>query len=146
MRGQRCRLLPSPRPSPTGRGRKPGSPLSYREREKTGQSSLLQGEGENRAVPSPTGRGRKPGSPLSYRERDKTGQFPLPYGERARVRGWHYASFGYPAAISLPVNCAIQPSGLSKMRMAVKFGCEPISNQCGVPAGTEIRSFFSHST
>lgn len=53
---------------------------------------------------------------------------------------------GKRPAVSSPVKCAMQPSGSLNRRMATKRGCSPMSNQRRVPAGTEIRSFFSHST
>ena len=49
-------------------------------------------------------------------------------------------------AMSTPVKWATQPSGLSNRRMATKDGDSLMSNQCGVPAGTEMRSSFSQST
>src|SRR5690606_19925405 len=50
------------------------------------------------------------------------------------------------SAMSLPVKLATQPSGLLNNRMATKPGFGPISNQCGVLAGTLIRSPCWHST
>ncbi|MGB7802111.1 hypothetical protein [Buttiauxella sp.] len=54
------------------RGRKPINPFSIKEREKTGQSQLLQGERENRSIPTPSRRARKQVSPFSFKEREKT--------------------------------------------------------------------------
>ena len=57
-----------------------------------------------------------------------------------------YGNAGKRVAISSPVKCATQPAGSLNSRIQVKAGAEPISNQCGMPAGTEIRSPCSHST
>ncbi len=113
---EECGLMPSPQPSPTGRGRKRSvrfdaltPTLSHGEREKTvcavwcpHPGPLPQGEGENGLCglvpsprPSPTGRGRKRSvrsgaltPALSHREREKRvcavwcpHPGPLPQGE-----------------------------------------------------------------
>lgn len=55
------------------------------------------------------------------------------------------SSKGNSSAIASPVKLATQPSGLLNSRIAVNTGFGPMSNQCFVSAGTEIRSSFSHS-
>ena len=57
-----------------------------------------------------------------------------------------FSSRGKRLAMSSPVKFPTQPSGSLNSRIAVKVGLGPMSNQCLVLAGTEIRSSFSHST
>src|SRR5690606_25103918 len=70
----------------------------------------------------------------------------LDVGKDGFDRHQQSSSRGNRPAISSPVNCATQPSGLLNSRIATKWGFSPMSNQCLVPAGTEIRSFFSQRT
>ena len=64
----------------------------------------------------------------------------LPAGDEPRRLQVDQARRLKRLAISLPVKLATQPSGLLNRRMATKRGWEPMSNQCGVLAGTLMRS------
>jgi len=96
----KCGLMPSPRPSPTGRGRKEHHtiPSPHRAKKKTAPHYSLSLRAKEKTAPhySLSHRAKEKTAPhysLSLRERVReratshAGRSPLPYGERARVRG-----------------------------------------------------------
>lgn len=67
------------------------------------------------------------------------------YPESKTSGACQFSSSGKLAAILSPVKLATHPSGLLNSLIAVKLGFGPMSNQCFVLAGTEIKSSFSQS-